>query len=366
MKKRGKNKVDKNDYSEATVKAKRKLPKRNIIILSILVVIQIALVLVSVWCIAAPDDATGQLNTAAEPDDVIEQYNVTATPRAHGSLDILYDITWRAVSDSEPLSWVRIGIPNDNAELYDYSVSDNVESAKIVSRKSGESYVRLDFKDEYIDGEVVHFGFEINQRDMLVGGANGYFYELVPGWFNEIPVEHYRFSWDADASIAQPDGSRREDGCYVFEGSLTPGGYKMMRVAYSESRFSDGVSTVEYKPFDTSEAYNALESDNPLPVIAILFAVLIIIPEVYIIDSFVSYGRGRGFITEKGHPVHTYGTTNPAYLAAMHAANTNNRTHRGGRGGSGGSGGGCACACACACAGGGRAGCSAKARGVKE
>ena len=80
MKKRDKKNVDVNDYSEATVKAKRKFPKKNILFLSIIVVVQIVFVLVGVLYVEKPDDS-------------IEQYDVTITPRADGSLDILHFIS---------------------------------------------------------------------------------------------------------------------------------------------------------------------------------------------------------------------------------------------------------------------------------
>jgi len=85
-----------------------------------------------------------------------------------------------------------------------------------------------------------------------------------------------------------------------------------------------------------------------------LGAALLIIAEVYIVDSYVSYGRGRGFLTGHGYYVHTYGRSNPYYIRQRDKYIATHRSNSGGRSG------GCACACACACAGGGRAGCSQK------
>ena len=346
MKKRERLNVDTNDYSEETIRAKRKLPKKNIIILSILVVVQIGLIL-------------GAILYKEQPIDKITEYNLTVVPRSNGTLDIGYDVTWEPLTSSEALTWVDIGIANPDAEIYPYSISDTVENAEIVTTRDGGSYVRLYFKEEYFKGDVVRFSFEINQRSMLAKADGEYFYELVPGWFNEIPVESYCFSWDAEKVQNAPEGATLVDGFYVFEGSLEPGGYRLMRLDYSAERFNGDVVTVEYESFDSSGAYNGLDDQVVVIIVAILFVVCIGVAEVYLIDSFVSYSRGRGFITEKGHPVHTYGRTNAAYLA-MHATHTSSG-HRGGKGGSTG-GRGCACACACACAGGGRAGCSAKAR----
>ena len=347
MKKRKKANVDTNDYSEATIRAKRKFPKKNIIILTILLIVQVALI----SCAVLYDE---------QPIDKIEQYKVTVVPRRNGTLDISYDVVWHPLTSSEPLTWVDIGIPNPDATIYPFSTSDTVKETEIITTRDGGSYVRLHFKDEYFEGDIVHFGFEINQRNMLTERDGVYSYELVPGWFNEIPVESYRFSWEADGVESATEGATLIDSFYVFSGSLEPGGYRLMRFDYATEYFDDGAVTVEYEPFDSSGAYNNLNDDKVLIIIsALIFVLCIGVAEVYIIDSFVSYSRGRGFISEKGHPVHTYGRTNAAYLA-MHATHRSGMGHNAHRGGTGGRS--CACACACACAGGGRAGCSAKAR----
>ena len=83
----------------------------------------------------------------------------------------------------------------------------------------------------------------------------------------------------------------------------------------------------------------------------------ILVAEIYLLDSHVSYRRGRGFLVGYGHPIHTYGYQNPRYIRAYNRAHTHTSS---GRSSGGFRGGGCACACACACAGGGRAGCSQK------
>ena len=280
--------LDTNDYSEATVIAKRKMPVRNIALIAIIVIAQIALVVFGVV----------MHNTEYTPIDVIKEYNVTVRPQDDGTLNIEYDILWEALSDSEPLTWVDIGIPNLHASIVDYSLSDTVKSAKIV-REGGGDFVRLYFKDSYEYGETVRFGFEINQREMLTVSSDEYLYELVPGWFNEIPVEKYCFRWKNYTGEEQLSGGSYDtvDGYYVFEGNLQPGEYFLMRVNYPLDTFADP-DVVSYAPFDDSGAYNELKDDGAILAITILFAVILIIPEVYIIDSFVSYGRGRGFICE--------------------------------------------------------------------
>ena len=180
---------------------------------------------------------------------------------------------------------------------------------------------------------------------MLCKNETGYFYEFVPGWFNSIRVEQFEFIW-------RMEGSRD----HIQRGSLDYGEYSKMTIQYGPNDFT-GCQTVQYDPFDDDGAYNEMKEDKTGIVVLCCFgAALLIIAEVYIVDCYVSYGRGRGFITEYGAHVHVHGRPNPGYIRARrryHARTSSGRS--GGR-----SGGGCACACACACAGGGRAGCSQK------
>ncbi|MBE6942640.1 MAG: hypothetical protein E7453_00040 [Ruminococcaceae bacterium] len=319
----------KEKYTEAEIRAKRKFPTSNTIWLIAIVAAQIALILFGLFY-------------QPKPQDLIHQYDVTVETQSDGSLDITYYFRWEALDTSEPLTWVEIGMANENFSIYPDSVSSNISA---YSKYVDEDYVslRLDFTKAYIGGDVFSFAFKINQKDMLCKNEEGYFYEFVPCWFNAIEVKQYEFKWLI---------STGRD--YAKRGSLSYGEYCKMTIQYGANDFS-GCQTAQYTPFDDSGAYNELQEDKiGVVVMCCLFAALLIIAEVYIIDSYVSYGRGRGFLSGHGYYVHTYGRSNPHYIRARDRYNAN----RGGR--SGGGGGGCACACACACAGGGRAGCSQK------
>ena len=323
-----KEKTQKQLKKERKLKAERTFPVGYTILLVVIVMVQIGLIFLGV-------------RYQPKPQDVIHQYNVTVQPLDDGSLDIEYHLIWEALDTSEELTWVEIGMANENFSVYSDSVSSNIAT---YSKYTDDDYVslRLDFKRAYLGGDVIEFSFKVNQRDMLCKNESGYFYEFVPGWFNAIQVEQFEFIW-------RMEGSRD----YIQRGSLDYGQYSKMTVQYGMDDFA-GCQTVKYYPFDDDGAYNELKEDkNVMIVLCCLGAVLLIIPEVYIVDCYVSYGRGRGFITEYGAHVHKYGRTNPGYIQARrryHARSSGGRT--GGRG--------CACACACACAGGGRAGCSQK------
>ena len=328
---------DKNNYSDEYVRKHRTFPVAYTVILVLLVLIQIGTLLFAVFY-------------EPTPQDVIERYRVTVTPKEDGTLDIAYDILWRALDESEPLTFVTLGMANANFGVYESSLSDEIES---YSLDVDGDYVglRLDLKKSYLGGEKVHLTVKINQSDMLCRTHDGYFYEFVPGWFNSIPVEHYEFRWKHSDTVTESNGTRDGD-YYVWSGRLACGGYDKMQISYANTTFA-GCHTVSYKPFEDDGAYNELqESKVAVWMIVLIVWIIILIGEVYIIDSYVSYQRGRGFLTGYGHRVHVYGRVNPRYRAA---ASSHHGSHGSGIGGRG-----CACACACACAGGGRAGCSQK------
>lgn len=316
-------------YEEKDIKSNRTFPTGNTVLLVIIIAVQIGLIILGICY-------------QPNPQDVIQRYDVTVQPLDDGSLDIEYHLVWEALDTSEELTWVEIGMANSNFTVYPNSISSNILT---YSKYTDDDYVslRLDFKKAYLGGDVIEFSFKVNQRDMLCKNASGYFYEFVPGWFNAIQVEQYEFLWLMDGS---------KD--YVQRGSLDYGEYSKMTIRYGMDEFS-GCDTVKYYPFDGDGAYDELKEDKTaVVVLCCLGAALLIIAEVYIVDSYVSYGRGRGFLTGHGYHVHTYGRSNPYYIRAR----DKHHAKHGGR--SGGRSGGCACACACACAGGGRAGCSQK------
>ena len=316
-------------YEDKYIKSNRTFPAGNTVLLAIIIALQVGLIIFGIAF-------------QPKPQDVIHEYNVTVNPLKDGSLDIEYYLVWEALDESEELTWVEIGMANENFSVYPDSVTPNIGS---YNKYTDGDYVslRLDFKQGYLGGDLIAFSFKINQKDMLCKNDEGYFYEFVPGWFNAIQVEKFEFFW-------YTDGFRN----YVQRGSLDYGEYRKMTVQYGMDDFA-ACQTVGYSEFNDSGAYNELKEDKTaMLVLCCVVAALLIIAEVYIIDCYVSYGRGRGFLTGHGYHVHTYGRSNPYYIRARDKYNAKH----GGR--SGGRGGGCACACACACAGGGRAGCSQK------
>ena len=332
---------DPDTFEDEYVRKNRTFPRANAIILTICIIAQILLILFAVFYMP-------------KPQDVINEYNITVEPQNNGSLDITYSFVWTAKDEAEELTWVDIGMATADFDIYDKSLSDTIKTA---SKYTDGSYVstRIYFNRGYVGGETVKFSFMVNQRGLLHQNANGHYYAFVPCWFNRTPVEKYKFIWEK-SDVATSNANRSESKYLVWEGKMDLGTYVSMDVSYEEGSFTNAaVST--YFPFNRSEVYNGLKEDKGGIIVFVVFIALAIgIAELYIADCFVSYHRGRGFMTGYGYHVHLYGRSNPRYIKARDHHNAMHGSS--GRGGGGGRG--CACACACACAGGGRAGCSQK------
>ena len=314
------------------IKSNRTFPIGKTILLFIIIVLQIGLILFSIFY-------------EPKPQDVIHQYNVTVNPLEDGSLDIEYYIQWEALDPDEELTWIELGMANENYSVYPDSLSSNISNYNKYFDGEGYASIDLYFDQPYTVGDKFEIYFKINQKDMLCQNEKGYFYEFVPTWFNKIQVKQYKFLWLMDDS---------QD--YISEGSLDYGEYHKMNIQYNHEAFL-GCDTIRYYPFDDDGAYNEI-FENKLVVIFLcaIAVILLLVADIYIVDSHISYNRGRGFLRGHGYYVHTFGRRNPYYIRAHNAYNASHAGHFRSRGG----GGGCACACACACAGGGRAGCSQK------
>jgi len=319
-------------YSREDILAHRTFPILNVLLLAALIIFQI-------FCIYAM--------VYVEPTyrDVINEYTVYVTPRGDGSLDINYRFKWTALDEDEPLTWVDIGMANPNFAIYpDYS--STIRSIQNTSDDEGNSYATVHFTRPYVGGETFYFNFTINQKNMLCKSGDNLFYEFIPGWFNSIPVQHYSFKWKDSENISSSNAATYSDDWLTWTGSMEAGEYRILKVNYKKF----DAPTNFYQRFDDSGVYNEIENSKNTMFGFFMFIALLV--EIFIIDCFVSYSRGRGFLRGYGYHIHTYGSRNPHYTAAR---NRHVASSRGGR-----SGGGCACACACACAGGGRAGCSQK------
>ena len=327
------------DFSPETVAKRRKFPIGKTVLLAVLILVQIVTILFAILY-------------TPKPDDVINDYRISVTPVDDGSLLIDYSIKWTPLTEEEPLTWIEIGMAN-----YDYSIKSFGGSISTHSRYAdGYGYVghRFNLDREYCAGETVLIEFSVIQNGLLSRSDNGYYHRFIPCWFNSIEVEHYLFTWNIDGySVISDSSNSRRDTLLSWEGALSRGEYISMEVEYSQDFFV-GVNTTTDFDILPEDAYDELRSTKISVVTFCVFLIIVLLGvEIYILDCFVSYSRGRGFICGYGHHIHHYGMVNPLYISARNRHISSNR-------GGTRSGGGCACACACACAGGGRAGCSQK------
>ena len=269
-------------------------------------------------------------SAATYAQDEILYYGIEAHVLETGSVKFVYTIDWKVLkSTSGGVSWVKIGIPNSNAEKFYSLTPDTINSVKYYSEDG--IYARVDFKREYMAGEVIHFSFGFTQHNLFKDPVSKnpgiapnalseqdawnclYVYDFVPGWFPSIAVDRYEIRWDASKVAKCYEGLN--GSYYCKSGSLKPNEKVYFRVGYNPGTYGFTHKTVAHL------------GEFLKPVAQIIFAIGMIIFLVY-----VKYKYGDSYLDHGGGHYHG---------------------HFGG-------GGGCACACACACAGGGRAGCSKK------
>lgn len=266
------------------------------------------------------------------PLDRLLEYRITVSPGKDGSLEITYSYQWEVLNDSKegPLTWVSLGVPNSSCTLLGYEGA----IAGLHSAYTGGGLMEFDLDREYGKGEVADFSFTIHQERMLCSNkqdASLPYYDFAPGWFDNMEVEHYRFTWEGSPFITETNADRQEGADYVWEGSLKKGERLWMKLYYEEAAFTDPVLVEGAPASGHSEGESSV--DDGMVMIILLFTI--------IVGYKASWGRGK----------YAYGKGR-GYYGGYH-----------GRHGGPGSGCACACAgcaCACACAGGGRAGCSRK------
>jgi hypothetical protein len=284
--------------------------------------------------------------------DEIEEYKITVDMESDGSMDLTYHIDWKVLdSISEgPLTWVKIGIPNqyaDNIKALSSNISD------IYYYTEDGDYVRIDLDRSYGAGEIVTMDFSVHQSNMytLDYDNNQCRYEFTPGWFDNIDVKSIMILWN-DENVVNSDAHGTEENYLVWKASLAAGEKYSVTVNYSADAFDttgyNGSVSSDSPTYDpaggetgedigyTYDDYSYSGDSGPgiIIIVPIIFVVIIII-----VAGIIKGGGGGGYDGGFGTRTGYHG----GIIGGGHCA--------------------CACAgcaCACACAGGGRAGCSAK------
>lgn len=322
--------------------------------------------------------------------DYIPDYFVTVDLREDGSADIVYDITWQVIGGDQTdyLSWVKIGLPNAHAEDLT-PLTDTISDLQYTG--DGGSYAKVVFARRYYSPEVaaqnggesrVRFAFSVHQSHLFSLNSDGTAtFEFVPGWFDDLVVEHMQVRWrSGDGFVA--DNTSEEDGYLIWDfGPMGHGQSANIHVTVP-------VTTAE--TFDPDAQLTAADyddggmtADEMIGILTVVIGLLIFAAALIIIVGSMTPDWGGGFgsgldpddwfwYTNGVHTIHLARTAPPpkGYTRTDPPKNyhTGGGSSRGG--GVGRHNSGCAsscacacassCACACACAGGGRAGCTAK------
>ncbi len=260
---------------------------------------------------------------------VIDQYFVTITPQADGTLAAHYHQQWSVTGGHIP--WITVGLPNPDFTIG--TATGNV--AKISNANDGSwSGIRLDLDQDYQPGQKFSVDFDVTLQHMAYPEPNtkdAITFELIPGWYDNAPVTSLRIAWRLpdDPSLVQelrPQPTTKEGNTVYWTTSLTNGAKYTVQFVYKRAAFPNLKEDAAMRQENAS-------GWGPAQIVIGFFVLLVILAVLLLIITALA-----------GDDVGGYGGTGRGYSGGgFHSS--------------------CACACACACAGGSGAGCAAK--GIK-
>ena len=224
-----KKKYSPDPFSEQEIRKKRKFPIIDTILMVCLVVLQICMVILAI--VYNP-----------QPQDVINAYEITVEPRGDGTLDITYRLLWTPLDEDEPLTWIEIGMPNRSFTV-DRTSLGGAASSTVPYIEDDFCTLEVHLDRAYTAGEQLEICFTVNQANMLCKDEDGYFYELIPSWFNATPVEHFTFRWKDAVGLTETNAASKKSSYHVWEGEMPCGTYVPMTVRYNADSFR-GAQTV--------------------------------------------------------------------------------------------------------------------------
>ena len=336
--------------------------------------------------------------------DVIRDYRIELLPQEDASLINTYTINWCVISDAAgPLTDINVGMPNSDYQIMDFSG----DAREVRSADQGAyAQVNVILTKSINANQCVMVIFRIHQMGLahLDAQKDEIGFQFIPGWYDEVPVEHLQVTWHLPAVSAQikslaPEPKTRNETQAVWETALQPGGKLTLNLLYDKTAFPNfGKQSTPVWPLQGSggstEPGTAAATDNggviatentvgsavPLAgiipvglttcICAVIIFVLIILFLVSMLANGVRSYTGGGTIGGSrpgGGGIFGGGsrTGGGGIFGGGGGGTISLPPSRSGGGGGlfGGRGSSCACvscACACACAGGGRAGCSRK------
>ena len=194
--------------------------------------------------------------TSNDLDEIVD-YRIRVIVNSDATLSMDYHVEWKVLDSTTegPLTWVRIGIPNEHCSNI-RSTSDSVEDIRYDS--SDGDYVRIDLDRAYEAGEVVSFDFSLIQDYMYEMGKydeeEEVVYEFIPGWFENAKVDNLEVRWnDYEVARVTPP-TTLDDHYYVWNRTMDKGERFRIGVYYPSDAFA----------FDSTRFKSASSETSPV------------------------------------------------------------------------------------------------------
>jgi hypothetical protein len=114
----------------------------------------------------------------------IDNYTVTLTPKADGSVDIAYYQQWTCLSGNIP--WITVGLPNRS-----YTITGSGNNVKSIRDDSGSGWygVYLGLDKTYYANQSFIVSFTINQKNLLNRSTDSWGINFTPGWYDNAQIK---------------------------------------------------------------------------------------------------------------------------------------------------------------------------------
>ena len=248
---------------------------------------------------------------AATPTDEIVNYEIDASINDDVTVNLNYHIEWKVLDDVQygPLTWVKVGIPNDHVESLT-ALSDTISDISTMY-ESGEFYARLDLDREYMAGEVVAMDFSLVQdymyeMNILTEGETVYYFR--PGWFTDMAIDRLVIRWNTDKALSWSHGATPDGQNLVWEFSFDVNErtdeisvtYPSDAFAFDETKFANSYDggddydyDYDYDGYYYSSDYRSSDDGEGFVGLGITFVIVMAI--IKFVKKASSYSSGSGF-----------------------------------------------------------------------
>ena len=156
---------------------------------------------------------------ADEYIDEITDFEIKVDVLDDGSLKMVYHIEWLVLDDEiGPLLYAEIGIPNSHYVSFS-ALTSNISN---IDYQSSNGTLKIDFNEEYYEGQTAIFEFELVQDYMysFTEGNEYACYSFTPAWFDTANVDNLKISWNNEHVDNYSPAAEIVDGYIVWQTSL--------------------------------------------------------------------------------------------------------------------------------------------------